>query len=164
VNGRRAEIQHHHRAHGLTLIDLVMVLLIVGITVAIAAPRYTQGMTRYRADAAARRLVADLEWARTEAIARSGSIEVVFDFTGHTYSLKTVESINRNSVDNQVSLQKEPYQATLVSAFGDSVAGTALIFDGYGTADRNGQIVIQVGDEQRIVTVNGQTGRSSVLP
>lgn len=163
--GHRAKRSHRHQVHGFTLIDMVMVLSIISVATAIAVPRLGSGQTRYRADATARRVVADLEWARTEAMARSGPIEVYFDFGGHSYFLYNIESINHNYVDNWVQLQHDPYGAELISAFGDDIndAGTSLWFDGHGKPNRDGMIVIEVGTEQRSIRVDGETGRVSMV-
>ena len=43
--------------------ELVLVMVIVATLAAIAVPRYAQATSRYRADAAARRIAADLSLA-----------------------------------------------------------------------------------------------------
>lgn len=159
--GHRAKRPHHHRASGFTLIDMVMVLSILGVVTAIAVPRFGSGMSRYQLDAAARRVVADLEWARAEAMAQSTTIEVQFEFQTHRYVLKGVESINRDSVDNAVALSEEPYNAQIISAFGKNIgdATHSMFFDMYGKADQTGTIEVKVGGDSLFIDVDSETGK-----
>ena len=58
---------------GFTLLELVLVVAILGVVAAIAAPRYGNAIQNYRANAAAQRLRADLEYARARAKSTSSS-------------------------------------------------------------------------------------------
>src|SRR5688500_9245400 len=68
---RRRPRRQTRAALGFTLIEIVMVLFIMAIVAAMAAPRYSQAIARYRLESAAGRVAADLEYAR--ALARSTS-------------------------------------------------------------------------------------------
>ena len=54
------------RAH--TMIELVIVLIVLGIVAAIAIPMHLDSLSRFRVQAAARRVAADLEFARRKAM------------------------------------------------------------------------------------------------
>ena len=141
-----------HVAPAFTLVELTLVVLIMGITSAIAAPRYADFIAQNRLDAATRRVVADLNYASRESKHRSASQQVTFDVTGDAYALDGLASITRKSQPNIVELDEEPYGATIVSAnFGED---SILIYDGYGEPDSGGTIVLAVGAHQRTLTLS----------
>ena len=64
MNGHR---RNASASGGFSLLEVVLVVAIIAVLAAIAAPRYGRAAGRYRADVAARRIVADLEYARLSA-------------------------------------------------------------------------------------------------
>ena len=72
------------RRNGFTLIELITVLAMVGVMLAIAIPRMRVSPLR-RAGSAGRQLVADLDLARTRALAAKKTVRVTFDVAGNKY-------------------------------------------------------------------------------
>lgn len=66
----------HHR--GLTIIELMVVVGVVGVLAALAAPSLRDFMARQRVAAINAELVTDLQFARSEAIARNRDVYVTF--------------------------------------------------------------------------------------
>ena len=64
------------RQHGLTLLELAIVVAIAAILVAAAAPSFTALIDARRLDAAATRLAADIQFVRSEAIARNRALRL----------------------------------------------------------------------------------------
>ena len=79
---------------GVTIIELVMVMIILGTVAAIAAPRIN--MNAYRADAAARAVRGALQIAQRSAITRQSNVLVTFDSTNRRITL--LEDTNDNGV------------------------------------------------------------------
>jgi prepilin-type N-terminal cleavage/methylation domain-containing protein len=151
------------RAAGYTLIELVVALLVCSILLAAAIPKYTDALLQYRVDAAAKRIAADIDFMQRQAIAKSASQSMIFTPSGgspgtpNTYSMPTIQYVDRAATGAVVDLAQHPYQATLLSAnFGGT---TTLTFDRYGALTSGGTIVIGVGAAQKTITVNGDTGR-----
>lgn len=72
-----AGVQPRRRAtRGLTLIELAIVLAVVAIVGAVAAPSYTAFVDARRLDAAAVALAADIQLARREAVARHQPLQL----------------------------------------------------------------------------------------
>ena len=145
---------------GFSLIELVLVVTIIAVVAGIAIPRYSGWQFRYRADAAARRIAADLTFAQTRARAASASQALAFDLAANTYQLPGVPDIDRPAVDYKVDLSRSPYCATLVSAnFGGVATAT---FDGYGVPTAGGTVVVQSGPVTKTVTLDAGTATVTV--
>jgi Tfp pilus assembly protein FimT len=72
--------------HALTFIDLVIVVMIIGLTVSIAMPRMTEVRRKNSLRNAALMLAEHLRLARNTAITRAMTIDVVFNPEQATYS------------------------------------------------------------------------------
>jgi len=138
-----------------SLLELILVLVILAVLGAVAAPRYASANARYRADFTARRIAADLQLAQRAARAAGSSTVVSFDTVNHSYQLTGVDALDGAGTYG-VDLQVSPYQSTLNTAsFG---SGSILTFDGWGVPDANGTVVVSVGSETRTVTLSHPSG------
>jgi len=135
------------------------VLAIVATCTAVAAPRYGRASGRYRADLAARRVLADLRLAQSYAKTTSASRTVSFSTTTAQYQLLSVPALDGKTGDYTVVLSATPYKADLASV---SFSGAQVTFNGWGLPDKTGTVVVSVGTEQRTVAVDGSTGRISL--
>lgn len=166
---------------GYTLIEVVIGLLVMGILAAAAAPRYLEATARFRVEAAARRIAADLNLARENANSQGGSEDgewVSFDNSLDNYRLWNAPDIDRPGSEYWVHLQKTAYPVDLVYAKFTNENGYTdwftIKFDMYGSAKSgwppffpdahltSGQIVVQSGSEQRTVVISPVTGKASV--
>ncbi len=66
------------RQAGITLLELAIVVVVTAIVAAGAAPGLAGFVETRRLDGAATRLATDLQWARSEALARNASLRVSF--------------------------------------------------------------------------------------
>ena len=148
------------RHTGFTLLDLMMAMAVIAIVAAIATPRYANALTRYRAEAAARRVVADLALARQTAKSTSSSRTVEFDAADDSYVIPNVRELDTTGTLYRVQLQDPPYQAQIVSV--DLGGDAKLTFDGFGIPDSGGFVIVQAGDYQYTVVVDPETGAAEV--
>lgn len=148
------------RCQGFSLIELVTVVIIIGILASMAIPRFANFTGRQRADAAARRIAVDLSLAQGRAGSSSRSQTADFDVAGNSYRLIGIPDPNRPDVEYVVSLSEDPYQAKLISA--DFGGDAQVVFDGYGTPDSGGKVVVGWGTIQKTVVLDGDTGKASV--
>jgi type IV fimbrial biogenesis protein FimT len=118
---------------GFTLIEMMIVLAIMGILSAIAAPNFMHYMAERRLNGAARMVMSDLMAARQKAV--NQNINVTVAFTSTTYTV-TGDATPRE-------IQKDYYDVTLEASGTPSGNPT---FKPRGTADigTGPQIVVKV--------------------
>jgi prepilin-type N-terminal cleavage/methylation domain-containing protein len=143
-----------------SLIELVLVLTIISILAAVAVPRYAGALSRYRADAAARRVVADLSYARQAARSSSTSVTVMFKTLQDRIEMESVQDLDDSSSAWVTDLGGRPFRADLVSA--DFSGIKKVVYDGYGQPDSGGFVVLAVGSETRTVVVDPDTEKAGV--
>lgn len=146
---------------GVSTMELVVVVLIMGIIAAVAVPTYLTALARYRSSNAARRIVADLELARREAGMASASRTVTFSSAGESYTLADVADLNRAGAVYSVSLDDDPYYVDIVSV--DLGGDEEVVFDGFGQADSGGTIVVRSGGVDNTIVIDAATGLATVL-
>lgn len=135
-------------------------MTLVGIFAAIALPRFNNSTMRYRVDSAARRVIADLDYARQQAIATSRPLRVTFDVTTDQYTLAGVADLKSPGSTYAVALGTEPYRVDLASP---SFGGSAWVqFDIFGRPSSSGSVVVQIGATRRTVSLNQTTGKASM--
>lgn len=147
-------------ATGYSLIELVLVLAIMGIITALAVPRYSNSVARYRADAAARRIASDLELVQSRAYSRNATQSAVFSIASNSYQLSGIADLNRPNQPYTVRLADPPYFAVLKSVNFDG-SNTAS-FNGYGQPTSPGTIVLAVGVQQRTITLDLSSGQATI--
>lgn len=145
---------------GFTLIEIVLVLAIIATLTAIAAPRYVNSVLNYRVNAAARRVVTDLEYARAKAKAASLGRTVFFDAVNDRYTISGESDPIDKAASYVVHLSAAPYRATIRSL--DLGGDGQIVFDGYGMPDADGVVIVQVGTMQKSVDINGATGEIAI--
>lgn len=128
------------------MIELVIAILIMGIMAGIAAPRYLYATGKARIDSAARRLGADLRYARSEAMRSTQDRTVEFFPSGNRYRLNDVPDPDRTSRDYSVTLTDDPYGVELVSV--DFAGAEEIRFNAYGFADAAGEIRLRYGQHR----------------
>ena len=163
---------------GYTLVELTIVMLIMGIVAAAAVPRFNDSMDRFRVEAAASRIAADLNLVRARAMTQGSPQGVNFFTSSESYQLAGDPDIDSPGEEYWVYLSKTSYPVDLVSTtFTNTNAFTnivAVVWDIFGQASgyapppnvqtplSSGTIVIASGSEQRTVVINPVTGKASV--
>ncbi|MCH2114009.1 MAG: prepilin-type N-terminal cleavage/methylation domain-containing protein [Pirellulales bacterium] len=169
------------RQSGFTIVELTIVLLVMSILAAVAAPRYLEATARFRVKAAAKRIAADLNHVRANANSKGAGVQtewVSFYETSDNYRLWNYANIDRPGSEYWVHLQQTAYPVDLVLATFTNQNGytsnDTIKYDMYGTAKSGappfipdaplvtGQIVVQSGAEQQIVVISPVTGKASV--
>lgn len=77
------------RESGLSLIELLVVMVILGVMAAVAIPAFSVWLPSYRLKTAARDLYSDLQSAKLKAIRSNGDCGIVFNRVAGTYEVVT---------------------------------------------------------------------------
>jgi prepilin-type N-terminal cleavage/methylation domain-containing protein len=92
---------HRKKSSGLTILELITVLAIVGILIAIAGLNFSRFSSAYRLHEATREIASDLQFARLLAVKENRDIRVVFRTDSYEImpvsDLHLVKSRNFNS-------------------------------------------------------------------
>lgn len=134
-----------HRAHtrrGTSLVELLIVVAIMGVFAALAAPRYAASVQRRRFQSAALRIQSDIAVARESARATSSERTLRFSTTDNSYQLLGSNALNGGR-PGSVQLDEPPYRATL--PYADFGGSPDLVFDGYGRVVAGGEIHLRIG-------------------
>lgn len=150
------------RRRAFSLVEVVIVLAIVAVAAAVATPRYANAVTHYRAEAAARRIVAELETLRAAARAESQSRSIAFaKATGVAkYTVGGQNDPDRPGSAYVVDLTAPPYRCRLRSI--DLGGDNELVFNGYGVPDSGGEVIVQCGRVTRRITIDAAKGGATI--
>ncbi|MDX2132048.1 MAG: GspH/FimT family protein [Planctomycetota bacterium] len=140
------ELRRAFARPGFSLIELVLVLGVVAVVAAMAVPRYAVAQNRYRVDASARRVAAELELARETAEASSAPVVVMF-FEGYCqFKVRPARGTPRTP-----DLSIEPYGGVISTAtFGTS---DSVTFDAFARPSDAGTVTVRAGRVASTVTV-----------
>lgn len=148
------------RASGFTLIEMVIVLLVISILAVVAQAKFASSLSFHQATGLARQIAKNIDSVCQTARATSTSKSIAFNVAAKTYTLVGVINPDRRSAIYTVSLTSNVANATFgtVNLGGDAV----LNFNGFGLPDSGGAIQVMVGGVTKTVTVDINTGRTTV--
>jgi prepilin-type N-terminal cleavage/methylation domain-containing protein len=144
-----------------SLIEVLVVLAIIGFLAGIAVPRVSNSIDSHGVDRAARRVAADLEFARQHAMSTSSTQTVRFlkgDDPG--YWLVGLSHPDHSQLEYIVSFASDCHGAELDSV--DFSGDLQFTFDMYGVPNTGGSVIIHVGRHYRTISVEAEIGRVSV--
>lgn len=158
---------------GFTLVELLIVVAIIGITALIAVPMMSSGAD-FQLRAAANIIAADLEYAKSLAISNQDNYSIVFDASNETYVMQDsngaavadpVRSGSTVSVDfandgrfSQLDISSVSFDSTDTVTF--DYLGSP--YNGSGGALTSGTIVLTAGSQSVTISVEPITGYVSI--
>jgi prepilin-type N-terminal cleavage/methylation domain-containing protein len=100
----RVSTRAGHARRGFTMVEMVIVIVILGILTAVGVTRLRE-TPRQAADGAARRVVQDIELARTRAYASRTAVRLVVDDTSYRFFLDA----DRDSAFTESAAERDAY-------------------------------------------------------
>jgi len=142
------------------MVDLVITVLIMGITAAVAAPRFTTAVNSHQVEAAARRMAAVMNCASCQARVTSQVITLTFDIGADSLVVTGMDDPDHAGQPWIIQLSIVADGVDLTTAdFGGSPVVT---FGVDGRPDVSGTLTLAVPGMQRMVAVNTCTGNATV--
>jgi prepilin-type N-terminal cleavage/methylation domain-containing protein len=110
---------------GFTIIELMVVVAVLGVIAAFAAPSFSDYIARSRLNGAANEAYSDLQYARSEAVQRYTPVRITFSSTGYV-----VEIASSGEDLRSVTWSNGTSGSTNMVATFDPVRGTAVVANG----------------------------------
>jgi prepilin-type N-terminal cleavage/methylation domain-containing protein len=139
---------------GLTLIELVVVMVIIAIGATLLVPNIGAWMPVYRLKSATRDVVSAMRVAQIKAVSNNIWYRVSFDTGNNKYCLET-------SVDAGTTWTKEGEDQTLPEGvqFNTTFAGNVVTFYPNSTATNGSITIVNTKGSQKTIQLWGTTGR-----
>jgi general secretion pathway protein H len=143
------------RALGMTLIEILVVLMLMALIASMTVPLLTGGVSGGQLKGAAREVAAGLRYARSDAVATRRETRLVFDLEQRTFSIDRDSRVHR--LPQQVELKLFTAQSDLI----DEKKGAIRFFPDGGS--NGGRVTIGAGERKYEVDVDWLTGRVAIL-
>ena len=143
-------------ARGFTMIELLVIIVMVGMLLAIALPRFAEQRRRLQVDTAAHQLAGDLRRTQVEAIRSNRTVELA-PTGASTYNIQSVPTVlvpavtvfNTRSFQDNVTFGVGSAANVRMASFGPPLTVGGAVF------------IVRSGAAQKTVTVSA-AGRVSV--
>jgi general secretion pathway protein H len=142
------------RARGVSLLELLLVLLLLGFVAALALPSLGPGVSGTALKGAAREVAAGLRTARSIALAQRREAVLTLDLAARTFQVDGERRVHE--LPREVELRLFTAQADLVS---DTIGAVRFFPDGGSTG---GRITLASGERKYEVDVDWLTGRVAI--
>ncbi len=151
-----------NNSKGITLIELVIAVVVVGLVAAMAIPRFEKVVPRLEFKSASRDMVSDLRWARSLAIAQRTQIGLYFNSEQRRYLLfKDLVDLPAFTYESGDSVLKTVILDQNLSIASCTFSNYTIIFKPDGSASGTGGVVVgySQGTDLANVGVLASTGR-----
>ncbi len=136
---------------GFTLIELLLVIVIVAMAAAIAAPQIGSGNQTAKLSAAVRDISSAFRFARGQALTHHKEVGVMFNLQNNSYQITGRHKVFYLSSAIEITLNVA--QSQIIS---EDEGGVRFFSDGSSTG---GQIILEIGQDKRQIDINWLTGQ-----
>ena len=144
---------------GLTLLDVTLATLIIGILSAVVVPRFSDFTVQQRLQSAVQKFQADLQFARRHAMATTSDVVFQVDITTDTYTFRGVPHPAHPNKHYHATLSQAPWHVRVHGINFDGTIG--LEMNGAGIPAQPGKIEFVSGAYSAVCTIQSD-GRVSV--
>ena len=147
---------------GLSLIELTIVVLVIGILSSVGVTRLSTQLNRHSVDGVARLLLIDLTNAQQEALATSSTVTVAVTKSTHTYSITALRN-NVATVVRSVMLSADPWKCSLsslqVGTARTAATTVSITINGAGVFSNDLVFGLSCGSATASVAIEASSGR-----
>ncbi len=156
----------NNRHSGFTMLEMMIIVVIIGIGAALAAPSFFAGIPRLKARTEARNVLNLVRLARSKSISDGSQYGVYVDVANKQYLLfKDITNPAGMIYEVADSILSGPEQLPGdVVITGTSFTGGSVVFQSSGRASQSGNFVFNIADgtAEYAVYVLASTGRSKL--
>ena len=160
---------------GLSLLELMVVLFIVGLATMFLVPRFTGSLSRLELKTSAQKASSALRYARSQAVAQQATYYAVFDFEKNACFIKVEKPDEEHSEDTNArseSMTDESggslSRASLVKTYflpenvkiekaevnDKEISSGSFVIEFYPTGNSNGGTLTFIDEKQRMLKIN----------
>jgi len=143
------------RQSGVTLLELLIVLTIIGFIAGIAVPMFSSSVSTTQLKSAAREVAAGLRLARDQAIAQRGETLWQIDVAARAFNVPPDPRVHH--LPERIDIKLFAAQSDLV---GDNLGAIRFFPDG---GSNGGRVTLAAGERKYEVDVDWLTGRIAIL-
>jgi prepilin-type N-terminal cleavage/methylation domain-containing protein len=147
--------KHFSGRTGLSLLELVVVMLAIGIIAVAGSLRYADALIHHRLQSAAQAITAELQGVSALARTRSQSVTISVDPIAETFTVSGIENPDASSRPYIVNVQNR-FACEIERS--DFPIASPLIVNAFGHPSKAGAIVLKIGVSERSITVNHSQG------
>lgn len=151
------------RTRAFSMIEMVLVVAIAGITAAVAVPKLSSGFPGSRLAAVENRLIAEFAMVGELARAQGKSHTIQFSITDSEMRVYEGAGAGRGAVIRTIRLSDPPYETTIVSTNITDVAQMITV-DGFGIYSATAKVTVSTGGTTRAVTLSAPLAGTPVVP
>ncbi len=156
-----------NRRDGISLIELVISVLVLGILAAVATPVYSNSLLKYRVELAAQRITQDVIQTQRAARQSNSTRTITFNLSDDTVSISELQSIDRSSQAYSVAMNQSPYNVDIVTLVTvnqptTSLPTVAIAFNRFGMPDQGASVTVRAGTFEKRIDVAPTSARVTV--
>ena len=147
---------------GFTLVELMVVVGIMGITLAASAPAFARFVQNWRLRGETDQMATFLRSARSAAVTKNTT--AIFRFAMMTNSYFYFEDTNGNNIHDATEYKSETHEMPEGIRFqGHTLSGPILVFGPRGNTNESGTVTVEnIHARTRVIRVFGGTGNVEV--